>query len=181
MAQASIPVETQKIRNAMNRSIFHWSMIAAICLTGVGAAWYVATEARQTTSTEPIASVKKQEIVDLRSLLTLELAVTTAQKELGLGKRDALPKNHGMLFFFEKSGIHPFWMKGMTFPIDIIWINHGLVQEVVRLDPPVDSSEKPAWHTPTHFADRVLELNVGEAEALGIRPGAFVLMPEAGD
>src|SRR3989338_662243 len=55
--------------------------------------------------------------------LIVELAVTPAQRERGLSGRDRLEPRSGMLFVFEDDGVRGFWMKGMTFPIDIIWID----------------------------------------------------------
>ena len=53
----------------------------------------------------------------------LEIATTTAQQELGLGDRASLPVSGGMLFVFPfSSAEHCFWMKGMRFALDIIWL-----------------------------------------------------------
>lgn len=40
----------------------------------------------------------------------------------GLGGRNDLCSSCAMLFRFSNSGKHAFWMKGMNFPLDIIWI-----------------------------------------------------------
>lgn len=115
--------------------------------------------------------------VDVRKKLVLDVADTDATRELGLGGRDAMAQDHGMIFNFGASGIYPFWMKGMKFPLDIIWINKGIVQEVVRLNPPVNAKVMPDTHTPIHQADQVLEVNAGVAGQLGIKPGVRILLP----
>jgi Uncharacterized ACR, COG1430 len=53
--------------------------------------------------------------------MTADLALTSEQREKGLSVKDKLKENEAMLFVFEESAKHSFWMKDMKFPIDIIW------------------------------------------------------------
>jgi hypothetical protein len=117
-------------------------------------------------------------VIDLRGRLRLDVVNTEATRELGLGGRSSLARDQGMLFTFDTSGIYPFWMKGMKFPIDIVWIDKGTVKDVVTLHEPKDETSMPEWHAPTSFADRVLEINAGEAKTFGLSPGVRVLLPE---
>jgi uncharacterized membrane protein (UPF0127 family) len=55
--------------------------------------------------------------------LTANLALTNEQKEKGLSVKDELRENEAMLFIFEESAKHSFWMKDMKFPIDIMWLD----------------------------------------------------------
>jgi uncharacterized protein len=57
------------------------------------------------------------------SPLILEIADTPEKRSLGLGSRKSLPQGTGMLFVFERAGVHGFWMKDMEFPIDIAWLD----------------------------------------------------------
>jgi uncharacterized membrane protein (UPF0127 family) len=41
----------------------------------------------------------------------------------GLAVKNQLKENEAMLFVFEDSAKHSFWMKDMKFPIDIIWLD----------------------------------------------------------
>lgn len=151
----------------MRWSMARWFLWSALLVACFGTAWLV--DSRVATSAPT---------VDLRAILQLEIADTVHARERGLSGRPALPKGHGMLFVFDKSGIYPFWMREMKFPLDIVWINHGIVQELVRLDPPAHATLAPEWHIPTHAADRVLELNVGVAQRLGLARGVKVLLAE---
>ena len=54
--------------------------------------------------------------------LTVELAIEPADKARGLGYRDGLAPGAGMLFIFDSSAQRSFWMKGMRFCLDIVWI-----------------------------------------------------------
>ena len=114
-------------------------------------------------------------VIDLSSY-KLEVSDTTASRQQGLSGRDALGSFDGMLFVFGARGLYPFWMKETKFPLDIIWLDGGVVVDVATLQPP--SEEKfPATHVPTHMADKVLELEAGKADELGIKNGAYVILP----
>ena len=60
----------------------------------------------------------------------VEVADTEAKQELGLSYRPSLPADQGMIFTFDKSGNYGFWMKGMNFPLDFIYLNNSRVVEV---------------------------------------------------
>lgn len=54
--------------------------------------------------------------------IKVDLALTKETQAQGLSGLINLAENSGMLFVFEKPGKYFFWMKGMNFPIDIIWL-----------------------------------------------------------
>ncbi|PIR68178.1 hypothetical protein COU49_02420, partial [Candidatus Nomurabacteria bacterium CG10_big_fil_rev_8_21_14_0_10_35_16] len=58
--------------------------------------------------------------------IQVELALTQEERLQGLSNRTNLNPGSGMLFIFEQSGEHPFWMKEMNFPLDMIWINENM-------------------------------------------------------
>ena len=60
--------------------------------------------------------------------LTVELAYQPADTSRGLGYRDSLEPGTGMLFLFPSPGPRSFWMRGMRFCLDIIWIEDGTIQ-----------------------------------------------------
>ena len=55
-------------------------------------------------------------------VLDAEVADTGSLRERGLGYRDGLAPGTGMLFVYDEPGNRSFWMKGMRFCLDIIWI-----------------------------------------------------------
>ena len=57
--------------------------------------------------------------------ISVELALTNEDKAKGLSGRETLAEDTGMLFVFDYPSIHPFWMKDMNFPIDMIWIDEN--------------------------------------------------------
>lgn len=100
----------------------------------------------------------------------LEVADSDVSRQQGLSGRDDLPSNQGMLFIFDKPARYGFWMKGMKFPLDIIWLNKGEVIYIVENAPP-DNNYKPMVYNPTAEADLVIELRAGEVSRLGLKIG----------
>ena len=95
----------------------------------------------------------------------------------GLSGRKVLGDSEGMLFIFDKPKVQKFWMKGMNFPLDIIWINGSKVvgvSENLPLAPLMDlklySSNEPV--------NLVLEINAGSAKKWNIVSGSEVFIYE---
>ncbi|NTV44307.1 MAG: DUF192 domain-containing protein [Candidatus Yonathbacteria bacterium] len=57
------------------------------------------------------------------TIITVEVADTEEKSLRGLSGRSSLPRDTGMLFLFPSEDRHSFWMKDMSFPIDIIWFS----------------------------------------------------------
>jgi uncharacterized protein len=107
--------------------------------------------------------------------INLILAVTEAEKEKGLGYRDSLAEDSGMLFVYDHPERYGFWMKGMRFPLDFIWINGNKVADLsLNIPQPADDAAQPVSLAPAVPADKVLEVNAGVIESLGIRVGDLV-------
>lgn len=62
-----------------------------------------------------------------KSCFEVELAVIEEEQVKGLTGREFLGQNKGMLYVFDKEDFYNFWMKNMSFPLDIIWINNNFV------------------------------------------------------
>lgn len=105
----------------------------------------------------------------------IEVADTPAKRELGLGERDSLPADQGMYFPFGASQRWVFWMKGMRFPIDIIWIQDGKIVDIEG-SVPVPKGLPLETYAPVGPADAVLELNAGVAQEIGLEPGDEVIL-----
>jgi uncharacterized protein len=69
-------------------------------------------------------------------IVDVELAATDAERARGLGGHEPLGPCEGMLFIFERPDYYAFWMKGMAFPIDIMWIQDGQVVHLEQNVPP---------------------------------------------
>jgi uncharacterized membrane protein (UPF0127 family) len=110
-----------------------------------------------------------------------EVVDTPASREQGLSGRSELKDDEGMLFIFEHPGKYGFWMKDMTFPIDIIWINQdGVVVHIEREVTPDSyfNFNPPKTFVNTPEAKYVLELANGGSEKYGIYLGTKVSIGE---
>jgi uncharacterized membrane protein (UPF0127 family) len=95
-------------------------------------------------------------------------AVRTPEKLYrGLGYRKELPAGRGMLFLMPLVTVQEFCMRGMQFPIDIIWIFQG---RIVGLKPNVSPQFTGTISSPQPV-NVVLEVPGGFAEKYGIRVG----------
>jgi uncharacterized membrane protein (UPF0127 family) len=102
-----------------------------------------------------------------------EVADDAAERARGLSGRARLGRGSGM-YFVLTTEFPRFWMKGMRFPLDIVWIRDAKVVDVsARVPPPrgdVPDSQLPTY-SPARPADRALEVNAGWAARNGVRPG----------
>jgi uncharacterized membrane protein (UPF0127 family) len=110
-----------------------------------------------------------------------EVVVSAADQARGLGYRDSLEWNHGMLFPYESPGFRSFWMKGMRFDIDIVWILDGRIVGIHHRVPRVEAQEGPWPPVGTDsMVDQVLEVPAGFAAAHGWRTGDRVTVERTG-
>lgn len=105
--------------------------------------------------------------------INLEIVKTIEDVSRGLGGRDNLESDNGMLFIFSRSDYYAFWMKDMRFPIDIIWIQDDAVVDISKNVPAEQgvSLEKLKLYQPRQKANRVLELNAGFTDKNNIKIG----------
>ena len=64
--------------------------------------------------------------------LTVYLAMTNEQIIKGLVIKDQLKENEGMLFVYQLPAKYTFSMRGMKFPIDIIWLDNA--RKVIHIE-----------------------------------------------
>ena len=106
--------------------------------------------------------------------LKVEIADTQEKRSKGLGGREKLASDEGMLFIFQKVDKHSFWMKGLKFSLDFIWIKDDLVVDILpNVPPPVvgATDESLPIYQPRVEIDTVLEVNGGVVERLKIKIG----------
>ncbi|MBL7142014.1 DUF192 domain-containing protein [Patescibacteria group bacterium] len=101
--------------------------------------------------------------------LMVETADTPSKRIKGLSGRKEMPDNQGMLFVFKKPGRYPFWMEGMRFPIDIIWVNEDL--EIIEIDKNLQPELFLKVYRPSRPAQYVLEVNAGFVDKHKIETG----------
>lgn len=98
-------------------------------------------------------------------LVKAELVKTETRIEKGLAGRENLSEGRGMLFAMPENDVQRFWMKGMRFAIDIIWIENGRVTGCEKNISPDD----PRVFSPPGDAGYVLEAPEGFCDRYGIK------------
>lgn len=130
---------------------------------------------------EPLEPVRDTaEITVGDDVLDVELSVSGAQQSLGLGYRNGLAEGTGMLFVYDEPAPRTFWMKGMRFCIDIIWIEDGAITgaaESVCPDPEGTEDADRARFPSEVPVTYILEVPAGWLEAHGYGAGTPVQLP----
>jgi len=105
--------------------------------------------------------------------LTLQVANTDRQREIGLMDVTALPEHTGMLFVFPQDGPVAFWMKDTLIPLDMVFVGSDWKVRSVAARVPIVPPTMPDENIPLErgTARYVIELSSGEAAQDGIVPG----------
>ena len=126
------------------------------------------------SSASTCGGYRKDKVIRIGShKIDAEVVDTESSLEKGLGGRKCIGSDQGMLFVFKQPGVYSFGMRGMKFPIDMVWL--GADRTVVWVERNVSPSTYP-----TNFFNRndpaqyVLELKAGTARTLGLKIGAPV-------
>lgn len=97
----------------------------------------------------------------------VEIADSIAKRSRGLGGKEFLCQDCGMLFIFPKKDQYGFWMKDMKFPLDIIWLSND---EIVHMEKNILPDDQRILK-PSIEADKVLEINAGKSDELQLDIG----------
>ena len=108
----------------------------------------------------------------------VELAVTPAERRQGLSGREPLAPREGMLFVYGEPRLLSFWMNGMLFPLDFVWIGPECtvvdITPEVPIPPPGDALGGLPTYSPSSPASYNLEIGAGQAARTGLVPGDSV-------
>ncbi len=105
------------------------------------------------------------------------VADTPEERAAGLSGYPGLPDDAGMLFVFGEPTRPSFWMKGMRFSLDIIWIRDGTVAQIaaaVQPPPPNTPDDQLPRYQSDEPVTHVLELPAGAAARYGITVGDWI-------
>lgn len=102
--------------------------------------------------------------------ITAEIASTEAHRQQGLMYRNFLPTDEGMLFIFETTATHCFWMRNTKIPLAIAFIgNDGVITNIEEMKAMTETNHCPS--KPIRFA---LEMNQAWFTKNGISAGNTV-------
>lgn len=104
--------------------------------------------------------------------VTAYIADTPQKRIQGLSGIGELPKNHGMLFVFDRDDFYSIWMKDMQFSIDVLWLTES--GTVIDIAESLSPSTYPETFAPKEPARYILELPNGFVHAHGINIGSIV-------
>ncbi len=108
-----------------------------------------------------------------KQTVSAEVVASPEKLYLGLSHRDHLPPGRGMLFVLPHREIQHFCMRGMRFPIDIIWLDRNMV---VGLELNIPPSDNRVFSSPAPV-NLVLEVPGGWCRKNGITSNTVVTLP----
>lgn len=111
----------------------------------------------------------KSRVVVGGKIFSVEVVETSYFLEKGLSGHKPLLSNEGMFFVFEKPDKYGFWMKNMSFPIDIVWFTSDL--RVNHIEKSVSPETYPKVFTPETESLYVLEISAGQSDELNLKIG----------
>ncbi len=145
------------MREAFRAPHMRFAAFAALFLAGSIAAASVAT--LRSSSSAP--HQPQREIVVGGDTVRVWISDTSESRARGLGGRERIAGDEGMLFVFPANGRYAFWMKDMRFSIDILWIASD--GAIVDIEQSVRPESYPHSFVPQRDARYVLELPAGYA------------------
>lgn len=135
----------------------------------------IPARAGETFEREPLTLVRSDQS---RIPLTVELALSAAQREQGLMFRKQMADDAGMLFDFGETRMVYMWMKNTDLPLDMLFLDEkGVVTHVHERAVP-QSQDIITSVDPVRY---VIELNAGSVARLGITRGSVAISRQIGN
>jgi uncharacterized membrane protein (UPF0127 family) len=176
-------MKTKKETAKTEKSFFkHYGRVIILVLLGVGLFFSTMYGYRclveKVCESEIINRMVRHDVTILmpKGALVAEVVNTKSSRMLGLSGRSKMLDSEGMLFVFDEPGKYGFWMKDMTFALDIIWINKNGV--VVAIERGLTPETYPKTYINGADANYVLEVNAGLSEKFGLYLGSKVKIAE---
>ncbi len=101
--------------------------------------------------------------------VSLEYATTPEERSAGLGGRDSLADNHGMLFVMGNAKTTCFWMKDMHLNLDIIWMDSG--KKITKIESNLSPDTYPQSYCSLQPSAYVLEMSAGTTTRNNLKVG----------
>ncbi len=114
-------------------------------------------------------------LVFSQGTIIADVASSMIKQYRGLSGHAPLAENTGMLFVFGHPDTYPFVMRGMTFPLDFVWLSADrVVADVDENIPPPAPGENAEVVIPKEPITMVLEIPAGTVQRLNIKIGDSV-------
>ena len=134
------------------------------------------TQISDKTATNSVNTLEKKSLKVGEKIIEVETADSQQELVTGLSYRNSLETNSGMYFVLEKKQIASFWMLGMKFPLDIIWIDDGVIVGVEENAPVPTMEDIPSFTSPQPVTN-VLEVNAGFFQTNNLKIGDKIAFP----
>ena len=119
-------------------------------------------------STPRIPTVAFEDVI-----FEVEIARSPAEQIKGLSGREGIPPTTGMLFVLQPPKVEIIWMRGMRFPLDLVWIGADCTVLETTLNAPPPAPGTPDSALPLYISSMpvayTLEINAGDVERFGIQ------------
>ncbi|QLE46175.1 DUF192 domain-containing protein (plasmid) [Nostoc sp. C052] len=102
--------------------------------------------------------------------IQLELADDRKKYAHGLKFRDSIPENHGMLFVLKKPEKVKLWMQDTYIPLDMIFLQDGVIKSIVEAAPPCKTKTCPKYDS-IYPVNQVIELPANSTKTLNLKVG----------
>jgi len=111
-----------------------------------------------------------------KASIEAEVADTDQLRARGLMFRTRLDKNRGMIFYFEHTGFHSFYMYNTRIPLCVIFLNEGLkIVDVQEMSPCLETNPSACpVYTPAAACKYAIEVNPEFVRSYGIKTGSLV-------
>ena len=167
----------QVTKHVVERAVLNAVLVIAILsVLGCGPAGTAPREGAETPSAPVEGTPLSYEAVLCvnEARINVLVADTPQERAAGLSGYPGLPEDTGMLFVFPEPRQPSFWMKGMKFALDLVWIRDGIVVQIdasVPPPPPNTPDDQLPRYQPDAPITHVLELAAGSAAHYGIATG----------
>jgi uncharacterized protein len=105
------------------------------------------------------------------SFLDVAVAGSETQKEIGLSGLATLGYNEGMIFPYDSPVVPEYYMKGMQFDLDLIWIYNN---RVIAITKNVKAKYQSTLYSPPSAVTAVLEVKAGWTSENNINIGNYI-------
>lgn len=104
--------------------------------------------------------------------IKLEVVRSSAAQQKGLGGRQSLDQDSGMLFEYKVEGDYGIWMKDTLFPLDIVWLDAE--RTVTHIEKNIQPDSYPTVFRSPDPALYIIEVNAGAVDKSGLEIGQTV-------
>lgn len=121
-----------------------------------------------------LSSPKMSQLQIGNTTINVLVADNDNTRKRGLGGKEAVATNEGMLFVYPNLDKRIFWMKGVKFPLDFIWIRGNQVVDIIKNVPGVTKDQKDEdlpRYTSKELVDKALEVAAGFVDSENIHVG----------